>query len=119
MKRTVIYILLIASVFLAPVRRVKIADLEPVEAVLLKREGDYLSLMTDTGRVGTGADVTRAIQNLQNNTPGELYLKTVRYVVISGKGEKDLTALRPYLHRRVEILYQEGAFPGNWTEFLR
>ena len=118
MKRMVLYVLLIAAVFLAPVRRVRISELEPVEALLVKREGQYLSLMTDTGRAGTGPDISRAIQNLQKNTPKQVYLKTVRNVMISGNGEKDLDALRPYLKKQVKIHYQEGPFPENWPEFL-
>lgn len=119
MKRILIYILLIGAVCFAPVRRQKITDLEPVEALLLKREGEYLSLMTDSGRVGTGPDISRAMQNLQKDTPDVLFLKTVRHVMVSGQGEKDLQALLPYLSRRVKIHYQEGPFPEDWPEYLR
>lgn len=119
MKRTIIYIVLIAAVFVAPVNRLKISDMEPVEALLLKREGEYLTIMTDTGRAGTGPDISRAIQNLQKNTPSVLFLDTTQYVLVCGKAEKDLEALKPYLKKRVEISYQDGPFPDNWAAYLR
>lgn len=119
MIRRLIYIVLIAAVFFAPVKRVNVADLEPVEALLLTREGEKLTLTTDTGISGTGADMAQAMEDLRENTPAVLFLDTVEYVALTEAAKEDVEDLMPQLKSRIKLFVFWEKPPDNWPDHLR
>ena len=119
MIRRILYAALLIAVFFAPVKRVNVADLEPVEAILLTRTAETVTLTTDTDISGTGEDISRAMENLRKNTPGELFLDTVQYVALPDLDDSDQETLKTYLPAGVKFFYLEGQPAENWAEFFR
>ena len=118
--RRILYIVLVGLTFLAPVQRVKISDLAPVEAVYLLREGEWVTLSADTGTFGRGKDALQALEALRENTPGVVYLDTVKYVVVNEAAEQDLDLLESKLKPTVKVcLWRDGQLPENMLAFLR
>ena len=119
MIRRILYAALLIAVFFAPVKRVNVADLEPVEAILLTRTAETVTLTTDTDISGTGEDISRAMENLRKNTPGILFLDTVQYVALPDLDDSDQEALKTYFPAGVKFFYLEGQPAENWAEFFR
>lgn len=108
MKRILFYIVLLILTFLAPVRRVDIEHLEPVEAVFVVRNGNQITLTTDTGASGTGDDVVQAMIDLEQTTPGIVFLDTARYLLLSADAQEDVNQLRQHLKGSVQLCMFEG-----------
>lgn len=60
-----------------------IARLKPVRAVYLYMEQGALTIETDTGDAGAGADVAEACADLRAGADGEIFLDTARYLILS------------------------------------
>ena len=108
MKRIPFYIILLILTFLAPVRRVDIEHLEPVEAVFAVRKGNQITLATDTGASGTGDDVAQALIDLEETTPGIVFLDTAHYLLLSTDAQEDVNQLRQHLKGSVQLCMFEG-----------
>ena len=108
MKRLPFYIILLILTFLAPVRRVEIEHLEPVEAVFAVRNGNQITLTTDTGASGSGDDVAQALIDLEETTPGIVFLDTARYLLLSTDAQEDVLQLRHHLKGSVRLCMFEG-----------
>lgn len=119
MIRRLTYLILVAAVFFAPVKRVNVASLEPVEALLLTQKGEDLTVTADTGYSGTGETISRAMEHLQENTPGLLYLDTLEYVALTPDTQGLLPGLQPFLKRRITVIYLEEDPPEDWADHLR
>lgn len=118
--RRILYIVLILLTFFAPVHRVKISDLAPVEAVFLVREGEQVTVSTDTGATGSGKDGLEALQALKENTPAVVYLDTAKYVVFNEPAEQDLRLLISQLKPSVKVCLLKGTeLPENALEYLQ
>lgn len=107
--RIVLYILIIVLVFLAPVDRLDIAKLSPVEAVAVYREDGNVVLKTDEGSIGAGLDALAALENLKENTSAIVYLDTADYLLIGDGAEQAAEALRQYLRASI----QTGKYAGG------
>lgn len=119
MMRILFYIILLILTFLAPVRRVEIEHLEPVEAVFAVRNGEQITLTTDTGASGTGDDVDRALMDLEETTPGIVFLDTARYLLLSTDTPEDVDRLRQHLKGNVRVCMFEGTQdPQRAIEYL-
>lgn len=108
MKRIPIYILLIILTFLAPVRRVNVGQLEPVEAVFVLRQGDTVTVMTDTGNSGQGTTALAAMQDMMEKTPAVIYLDTAHYLIMTENAQADADHLRKQVKSTVGVCYMEG-----------
>lgn len=103
MKRILIYIGILALTLMAPVERLDVAKLEPVEVVFLSKEGDTVLLATDTEASGRGMDVSAALQDLKRTTPGVVYLDTAEFLVVSEDAAEQIDALRAHLKGSVKL----------------
>ena len=107
--KIVLYALIVGLSFLAPVRRLDIAKLEPVEAIALSVEGNMLVLETDGEYTGKGATVEEALQNLRENTPAVIYLDTARYLLMAEDAKAYQEEMAAQLKPSVQIgIYQGG-----------
>lgn len=80
--RWILYLLISGLLLLAPVDRVDVAKLIPVEAVAVFEEDGRLVIVTDTEDRGEGATVEVALENLKENAVGIIYMDTLRYLLV-------------------------------------
>lgn len=106
--RKILYILILALLPLAPVERLDIAKLEPVQTVAVTQEQGQIVLETDTGNKGRGADVHKAVQDLRENTPGVIYLDTAEYLLVSEESLEQMEQLQGYFHSSVQVSLWDG-----------
>ena len=103
MKRIIAYILLLGAALLMPVKRADVGKLMPVELVHIYKEGNYITIATDTGAGGTGKTVHAAVENLKSTTAGIIYLDTARYLLTEENMAEELAAIRTYLKPMVRV----------------
>ena len=105
--RKIAYAVMLSLLFLAPVKRLDIAKLKPVQTVGIYTEPGAVVLETDTNNIGRGETVAEAVSDLEMNTPGVIYLDTVEYLLVSRDGQLYVNALREYLRPSVEVCLWE------------
>ena len=101
--RKIAYVVILCLVLLAPVKRLDVANLQPVQTVAVYTEPGAVVLETDTHNLGRGATVADAVADLEKNTPGVIYLDTAEYLLISKDAQNYVSALRDYLGSSVRI----------------
>lgn len=107
--RIIVYLVILALLFLAPVERLDVAKLEPVQTVAISLENGKIVLQTDTEDKGVGATVEAALQDLEENTSGVIYLDTAQYLLVTQETEKAVVTLRQYLRPGVVVSRWDGA----------
>jgi len=106
--RVVIYIVILAALFLAPLQRMEIANLEPIQAVWMYTENGTVFLKTDTEDQGSGTTVADALADMKHNSPGIIYLDTAQYLFVSPSATESVAALQPYLKDSVQLCGWDG-----------
>lgn len=101
--RKVLYVIILALLFLAPLERADIAKLLPIEAVAVYMDGDDVVLETDTEDKGKGENVALALRDLIKTTPAVVYLDTAEYLLVSENALEQVDALRNYLKPSVKV----------------
>ena len=107
--RILLYIIILASLFFAPVDRLDIAKLEPVEAVAVYMEEGRVTLQTDGEDMGRGDTAQEALADLKENALAVIYLDTADYLLIGDGTEEVAKDLRQYLRESV----QTGKYNGG------
>lgn len=108
MKRIVIYVLLIALTVLAPVKRVDVGTLKPVEVVALSKENELLVIRTDTADEGRGTDLRSALKDIKQSAIGVVYLETTRYLLYTAEVKTQAKELREDLGKKTKAFLLEG-----------
>lgn len=98
-----IYIALLLALTLVPAKPVATGDLLPVEVLLTERMGEKIALRTDTGNEGRGRNVEEAIADMKKRASGEVYLKTVKYLIVTEGTEEVMESLRAHLNPNVRV----------------
>lgn len=106
--RMILYIIILALLFLAPVQRLDVAKLKPVQTVALSMDDTGVVLETDTDNKGMGVTVDRAYADLENKTPGVIYLDTAQYLLVTADAVGCVEAIRQYLHPSVKVSLWDG-----------
>ncbi len=107
--RVVLYIVILGLLFLAPLERVDVAKLLPVEAVAVYMEDGAVVLETDTENKGSGETVTQALDALKTNTPAVVYLDTAEFLLVSEDAAQWVDELRLFLKPSVKVCVCEAA----------
>ena len=61
---------------------VDIARLDPVRAIYLYMDGAAMTIETDSGDSGSGADLEAAYADLRNNADREIFLDTAEFLIL-------------------------------------
>ena len=107
--RAFIYCLILLLIFAAPVDRLDVAKLEPVEAVAIYMEDGKVALETDGGSKGYGPDAVAALEDLKQKAIRIVYLDTARYLLIGEGAETHAKQLLCCLKRNIEV----GTYTGG------
>lgn len=107
--RKLLYVVILALLFFAPVKRVEVEKLLPIRAVALYTQGQEVVLETDTEHKGTGADALQALASLKENTPAVVYLDTAEYLLVSQSAEGFVEQLGNVLKPSVKVCVCDAA----------
>ena len=107
--RKLAYVAILASLFFAPLERLDVAKLLPVQAVAIYIQAGQVVLETDTENIGRGADVAEALENLKKLTSAVVYLDTAEYLLVSPDAADSAVALKQYLKPSVKVCVCNGA----------
>lgn len=107
--RVLLYIVILGLMLLAPVQRLDIAKLQPIEAVAVFTQNGNVILLTDTGDRGEGQNVSQALEDMKARASSILYLDTARFLLISEEGKQYLAEIKAVLKPSV----QTGAYHGG------
>ena len=118
MKRIPIYIISICLTFFAPVKRVDVGMLQPVEIIYVGDKNGQMLVRTDTGDCGIGDSFSEALKNMHETSPFVIYLDTADYLLIreNTKLEPDevakhlKTSIRVCLVNEIEDLQMAGKY---------
>ena len=119
MKRIVVYIVVLATALLIPMRGMDIGKLRPVGLVQLYKEEGYVFIVTDTGDSGRGRTVEEAFGDLEQTTTGVIFLDTANYLLISETAKEVVPELRQYVKPTINIcIAEKDVDPVQAAEYL-
>ena len=106
--RILLYIVILALLLVAPVERLDVAKLQPVQTVAIHVTGGEVVLQTDTKDKGQAETLQAAIDDLEENTPGVIYLDTAEYLLVTEEAVSYVEELENYLHPSVKVSLWDG-----------
>ena len=115
--RGLLYGLILTALLFAPVERLDVAKLEPVQAVAIYKEDGMVILETDTEDKGRGKTAIEALQDMKKNTASVIYLDTAEYLLVSEEANGDTEALRSFLKPSVKVSAYIGGSVGEAAKY--
>lgn len=106
--RMILYFLILVTLFFAPLQRMEIANLEPIQSVWMSLENDNVILKSDTGDEGSGITVENALADMKQKSKGVVYLDTAEYLFVSESALKEIANVRPYMKDSVYLCKWDG-----------
>ena len=106
--RILLYIVILSLLFFVPVERLDVAKLEPVQTVAVSAADGMVVIETDTKNAGQGEDLPAAINDLEENTPGVIYLDTAQYLLLTEAAQDYAQELQAYLRSSVKVSLWDG-----------
>ena len=107
--RWILYIAILLMLYVAPLERLDVAKLLPIQAVAVYTEGDSVVLETDTENKGKGASIADALQDLKENTPAVVYLDTAEFLMVSESAVSEMEEIKNYLKPSVKVCVCDAA----------
>jgi len=117
MMRVVLYAVILGALFFAPLERMDIANLEPIQAVWIYEDAGDIILETDTEDRGVGKTVRDALEDMKQNSAGIVYLDTAQYLFVKDGAQMHIDALRPFLKEGVRLCLWNGQ--GELTDAIK
>lgn len=108
MKKILLYIAVVVITFLLPTDAQDVAKLRPVQVVSIYRDAGNVVIETDTRDKGVGSSAKNALEDLEQTTPGVIYLDTAEYLIVNSDALDVLEALRIDLKDSVRLCVREG-----------
>ncbi len=90
-------LLLVAALGGKPFAGTDAAKLQPVQVVQVLVENDLVLVQTDTGDSGAGRTLALAFDQLEQTTPGYVFLDTAQYLLVQEEAKALLPQLCAYL----------------------
>lgn len=108
MKNWILMAICIAVFASLPSQGTELGELHPVSLLVAQTEGKSIHLLTDTGDRGEGETVEAALRNLEDTTPGHLFLDTVQYLVVTEQTRYLIPQLKEMLRPGVLVCLTES-----------
>lgn len=101
-------VVLVAILGWMPFQGTDVARLQPVELISVSQEENQVLVETDTGDSGRGQTLELALEDLYNSTPGEIFLETAEYLLITPEAQSLLLELTQTLRPSCKVCLREG-----------
>jgi hypothetical protein len=85
-----------------------VGKLQPVQVVRLFCPQGRVCLETDTGDLGSGDSLKDALADMKNTTPGEVFLDTADFLIVSPECVDLLPAMMQYLRPSCSVCIEKG-----------
>ena len=108
MKRTILYIGILALIVAAPVKPMDIEKLRPVQIVSIYKENSWTVIETDTEDKGIGGTAKQALQNMKDTSDGVIYLDTAEYLLVTKDTEEATREIMEELKPSVRMCMTTG-----------
>lgn len=115
--RKLVYAVILGALLFAPVKKLDVEDLEPVQVVAVYKQREQVVLETDTGDRGTGKDAAEALKDMQQKTPTVIYLDTAEVLLIGEDCRLQVEQLRPLLHPNVKLARYNGGSVADEAKY--
>lgn len=102
-------VVLVAILGWMPFAGTDVARLQPVELIFVSQEENRVQVETDTGDSGRGQTLELALEDLYTGTPGEIFLETAEYLLITPQCRGLLPELTKTLRPSCKVCLTEGA----------
>lgn len=110
MRRWMIYVAVVAAALILKPKDIKdVGELLPVELLYISREAGSIRAETDTGTFGTGRNLEEALKDLKETAPGEIFLETADYLIVTDRTVNLLPRLTEVLRPSTEVCVGKNA----------
>ena len=117
MKKIILYIFIMIGTLLLPNQKEDVGNLEPIQAVWLRKDELGVVLQTDTADIGYGEDVPQALADMKKHSAGVIYLDTAEFVVADEEAQVYIGELKEFLDGSVRVCLWDGE--GELTDAAR
>lgn len=107
MKKWIAAAVLAAALLWSPARGIDVGKLIPVELVEIGRQEQLWTVRTDTGHAGQGQSLSEAFRDLKAKAPGEIYLETAEYALLTEAAVPCLGELPAYFRPGTQVYRTE------------
>ena len=101
-------VVLVAILGWMPFQGTDVARLQPVELISVSQAKSQILVETDTGDSGQGQTLELALEDLYDSTPGEIFLETAEYLLITPEAQPLLPELTQTLRPSCKVCLREG-----------
>lgn len=108
MKKWVIMLLALLAFAALPTSGTELGELHPVSLLMVQTQGKTIQLLTDTQDRGSGETLDGALKNLEDTTPGHLFLDTVEYLILTEQTQYLIPQLKRLLRPGVAVCLGEN-----------
>ena len=116
--KIILYTVIIAVLFTAPVHRLDVARLEPVEVVYMEQTAETIKIVTDTGAEGKGESVAEALNDLKNSTAGVVYMDTADYLIVNDQAIDLINDMKCLMKDSVRLCRAQDPEMKNVADYL-
>lgn len=103
MKKWILMLLAVLWFAVLPSRGTELGQLHPVSLLAVQTEGKTIQVLTDTMDEGTGETLDAALQNLEDTTPGHIFLDTAENLILTEQTRYLLPQLKQLLRPGVAV----------------
>lgn len=107
MKKWLIMFLALLAFAVLPTSGTELGELHPVSLLMVRSRGKQIQLYTDTLDRGEGETLDAALKNLEDTTPGHLFLDTVEYLILTERTKYLIPQLKQLLRPGVAVCIGE------------
>ena len=107
MRYLFLYIVIALAMLLLP-KGTDASKLAPAELVYVSVEDGMTQISTDLGNSGRGRTLAEAFKDLENTTPGKVFLDTAEYLLIDREMADQLPQLKEWLKGNCLICLADG-----------
>lgn len=120
MKKWIFMLLALLAFIALPSSGTELGQLHPVSLLVVRTQGKTIQLLTDTLDVGAGETLDTALQNLEDTTPGHVFLDTVEHLILTEQTRFLIPQLKQLLRPGVTVCVSESELDMQTTpEYLR